>query len=164
MIFFQNCHTEQDLKIRYKELAKIHHPDRGGETETMQKINTEYSYLIKNIWKLKDENLDESELEEKIFNDERYRNAINLILNLPNIEIELVGIWIWVTGNTFEVKDKLKEAGFFFASKKIAWYFRTDENKVKNKKEMSLEQIKVKYGSSKIKTDSQKLLINRAGK
>ena len=158
MNYFQNCATEEELKLRYKELAKIHHPDRGGQTETMQKINTEYSFLLKNLWKLKDENLDESELEEKIFNDERYRNAINLILNLPNIEIELMGIWIWVTGNTFEVKGKLKEAGFFFASKKLAWYFRTEENKVKNKKEMSLNEIKAKYGSSKIQTGYQKKL------
>lgn len=38
------------------------------------------------------------------------------------IEIELVGSWIWVSGNTYPVKEQLKEAGIFWAGKKKKWY------------------------------------------
>lgn len=56
--------------------------------------------------------------------------------------IELVGYWILVTGNTFAVKAVLKEAGFLFASKKLAWYFRTGEYKVNKGGKKSLDEIR----------------------
>ena len=43
---------------------------------------------------------------------------ISQILHFENITIELVGSWIWLSGNTKEIKDKLKELGFKWASKK----------------------------------------------
>ena len=38
--------------------------------------------------------------------------------NFENITIELIGSWIWVSGDTREIKEKLKEIGFKWASKK----------------------------------------------
>ncbi|HVX52008.1 MAG TPA: hypothetical protein VHB48_17750 [Chitinophagaceae bacterium] len=63
--------------------------------------------------------------------------------------IELVGNWIWVTGSTFPVKTKLKAAGLFFASKKVAWYYRAEAYKTKGSGK-TLEQIRRKYGSENI--------------
>lgn len=31
-----------DIKLSYRRLVKVHHPDRGGDMETMQKINDAY--------------------------------------------------------------------------------------------------------------------------
>jgi predicted solute-binding protein len=59
----------------------------------------------------------------------------------------LVGAWIWVTGNTRPNKEILKAAGFLFASKKVAWYFRTAEYKVSKGGKKSLDEIREKYGS-----------------
>lgn len=39
---FANCHTAADCKIRYKELAKELHPDKGGRTVAFQKMQSEY--------------------------------------------------------------------------------------------------------------------------
>lgn len=39
--------TIESLKKQYRELAKKHHPDRGGSTETMKRINLEYLQAIK---------------------------------------------------------------------------------------------------------------------
>ena len=38
--------TLEELKSMYRKLAQQHHPDRGGDTATMQRINDEYSKLF----------------------------------------------------------------------------------------------------------------------
>ena len=42
MRYFNNCNTLDELKKEYRRLAMIHHPDRGGDLETMKTINAEY--------------------------------------------------------------------------------------------------------------------------
>jgi hypothetical protein len=132
MKHFQNCRTIEEVKKCYKQLAKQFHPDCGGDTATMQEVNKEYAYACAKI--LKGENLSAEETEQEIRLSEEYRNVIEQIINLPNIVIEVVGHWIWVTGNTYPVKTQLKQAGLFFASKKLAWYYRAEEYKTKGGK------------------------------
>jgi len=149
MKYFKDCKTIDEVKALYKKLAKENHPDMGGDTATMQAINTEYSFACANV--AKNEGMSNEEADETIRLSEEYRRVIEQIINLPNILIEVVGHWIWVTGNTFPVKTRLKEAGLFFASKKTAWYYRAEEYKTKGGKK-TLEEIRRKYGSEKINT------------
>lgn len=145
MIYFHNCKTIEEIKSLYRSLAKEHHPDMGGSTETMQAINSEYAFACAKI--LKNDNINPIETEEEILKAEKYREALEKIISLEGIIIELVGAWIWVTGNTYPHRSILKHSGYMFAHKKIAWYFRTDEFKTHNRHQLSLEQIKTKYGS-----------------
>ncbi|EHQ27042.1 molecular chaperone DnaJ [Mucilaginibacter paludis] len=147
MKFFKECQTIDEVKALYKKLAKENHPDVGGDVVTMQAINTEYAYACAQIYK--GAGLSDEQASEQMEYSEAYRQAIEKIIHLPGIVIELVGNWIWVTGDTRPVKDQIKEAGFFYASKKIAWYFRTDDYKCKGGKK-SLDEIKQKYGSQTI--------------
>ena len=39
--------TPQQIKRRYRALAKQHHPDRGGDPRQMQKIIAAYEFLMK---------------------------------------------------------------------------------------------------------------------
>jgi DnaJ-class molecular chaperone len=39
--------TPQQIKRRYRTLAKRHHPDRGGDQRQMQKIIVAYEFLMK---------------------------------------------------------------------------------------------------------------------
>ncbi|MDQ2902490.1 MAG: J domain-containing protein [Chloroflexota bacterium] len=39
--------TPQQIKRRYRSLAKRHHPDRGGDREQMQRIIAAYELLMK---------------------------------------------------------------------------------------------------------------------
>lgn len=150
MTYFNECKTVNEVKSLYKELAKQNHPDLGGDTATMQRINAEYAFAIAKL--AKGENLTSEEVNDIIEQSEAYREAINKVINLQNITIEVVGSWVWLTGNTYPVKETIKEAGFYFASKKVAWYFRTDENKVRSSRGKSLDQIRTKYGSKVLKT------------
>ena len=152
MKYFKDCRSIEEVKTLYKQLAKQFHPDCGGDTATMQEINKEYAFACARVFK--SENLSTEETDEKIRLSEEYRNVIEQIIYLPAITIEVVGHWIWVTGNTYPVKTALKTAGLLFASKKVAWYYRAEEYKTKGGKK-SLDEIRRKYGSEIINSSSR---------
>jgi len=145
MNWFNGCRTLDEVKALYKQLAKQYHPDLGGDTETMQSINREFRDVSARI--VNGSGLSEQETADEIRLSEEYRQAIEKIIHLDGITIEVVHRWIWATGLTRKHKDALKEAGYFFASKKLAWYFRTDEYKVRKGGQKSLDEIRAKYGS-----------------
>ncbi len=148
MRFFNECHSIEEVKATYKKLAKQYHPDCGGDTATMQAINTEYAFACAKI--LKGENLTAEETDEQVRLSEEYRKVIEQIIYLAGIAIEIVGHWIWVTGNTYPLRKELKAAGLYFASKKQAWYYRAEEYRSKGSGK-TLDEIRSKYGSEKVK-------------
>lgn len=145
-MFFKEINTLEELKKEYKKLVWKHHPDLGGNTETMQQINAEYDKKSKQIERGITENITE-EIPEK------YRDIINGLVNFDGIDIEICGSWVWLGGNTKIYKDKIKELGFNWARKKGMWYWRTDENKIFNRKPMKIEEIRKKHGSEKLKVE-----------
>nr|DAG39638.1 MAG TPA: Large polyvalent protein associated domain 29 [Bacteriophage sp.] len=44
--FFAACQTLDELKAEFRRLAMLHHPDRGGDTATMQAVNAEFDRLF----------------------------------------------------------------------------------------------------------------------
>ena len=154
MKWFNECFTIEEVKATYKKLAKQHHPDLGGDTATMQEINKEYAFASAKA--IKGANLSEEETENEILSSEAYRKAIEHIIYLDGITIELVCYWLWVTGSTYPVRATLKDAGFLFAPKKTAWYYRTAEYKVSRSSGKSLDEIRDKYGSEVLNEDKSK--------
>ncbi|MCT7513472.1 hypothetical protein [Aliarcobacter cryaerophilus] len=141
---FKGVEGINEAKKIYKNLAKKLHPDVGGDEESFKLLNAIYTDLIEHkIYFSNDIKID-IELEK----------IISLILHFENITIELVGSWVWVSGDTREIKEKLKEIGFKWASKKRMWYF--GEMKSKNPTPKSMEEIKNKYGSETLKTKDKK--------
>lgn len=155
MKHFKDCETLEDVRRLYKELAKQHHPDRGGDTATMQEINTEYAFVSAKI--LRGEQLSAEDTEANMRFSEDYQRIIEKISHLEGITIEVVGNWIWVIGNTYPVRKELKEAGLYFAPIKKQWYYRSEEFKVYTRgKQFTYEEIKEKYGSKTVTKNSPK--------
>ena len=146
---FQNVEGINEAKKIYKTLAKKLHPDMvGGDEESFKLLNAIYTDLIEHkIYFSNDFKID-IELEK----------IISLILHFENITIELIGSWVWVSGDTKEIKDKLKELGFKWASKKKMWFY--GEMKGRNPQEKSMEEIKSKYGSETLKTNDKKKIAS----
>jgi hypothetical protein len=144
--YFKDCTTLEEVKRRYKTLALLHHPDRGGETATMQEINIEYSNIVKNP-------LFSFDQQSKVNQDDflKYPDLIDQVVKLNGIIIELIGDWLWLSGNTYPHKAILKKLGFFFAPKKVMWYYRPPEYKAPNSNPMSIDDIRLKFGSELIK-------------
>ena len=140
--YFYNCRTLDEVKRKYKELAMLHHPDRGGNTATMQEINNEYEEIQKNP--LFDFSNESQEDQEEFL---KYPEIINQIIGLDGLIIELIGNWIWISGNTYPHRTILKQNGFFFAPKKVMWYYRPPDYKSLNRSPKSIDEIRFKYGS-----------------
>ena len=141
---FQDIEGINEAKKIYKTLAKKLHPDIGGSEEDFKILNEIYNNLIEHKIYFSNSSKFDIELEK----------IISLILHFENINIELVGSWIWVSGDTKEIKEKLKEIGFKWASKKKMWYY--GEMKAKNPNPKSMEEIKTKYGSETLKSNEKK--------
>ena len=54
MKYLVNILSFEDLKAKYRELAKELHPDCGGNKEAMQELNNEYDQLFP-VWKNRSE-------------------------------------------------------------------------------------------------------------
>ncbi|MCT7532173.1 MULTISPECIES: hypothetical protein [Aliarcobacter] len=145
---FQDIEGINEAKKIYKTLAKKLHPDIGGSEEEFKLLNEIYNHLIENKIYFSNSSKIDIELEK----------IISLILHFENINIELIGSWVWVSGDTKEIKEKLKEIGFKWASKKKMWYY--GEMKAKNPNPKSMEEIKAKYGSETLKSDEKKRIAS----
>lgn len=45
MNYFRNIRTEKSASERYRSLAMLHHPDKGGDENVMKEINAQYRAL-----------------------------------------------------------------------------------------------------------------------
>lgn len=151
--YFVNCKTLDDLKERYKELCKKFHPDISGRDTTaeMQEVNAEYDVmfsLLKNIRRSTKE-VGETYTAETTETPEEFREIISKIIHL-DIDIEIVGTWVWVTGNTKQCKDELKAAGFRWCNNKKAWSWHSGTYIKKSRKTYGMDDIREMFGSSKV--------------
>lgn len=158
MQYFNRCNTIDEVKKLYKKLAMENHPDRGGDTATMQAINSEYAFACARIAKGAGLSYEEAETEIKL--SEEYRKVIEQIIYLPGILIEIVGNWVWVTGNTYPVRTELKTAGLLFAPKKKVWYYRSEAFKTRGTN-APLEDIRRKYGSEQVNARQERKTIDQ---
>lgn len=146
MKYFTNITTLDELKKAYRRLAMVHHPDVGGDLETMKAINAEHDALF---LRLKDEhNAAADEHHQTTETPEEFRDIITALLNLSGLEVELCGSWLWIGGNTREHKEALKAAGCRWSPNKKLWYWRHEEDGSRwHRGKKTMNQIRSKYGS-----------------
>ena len=166
--YFKNTETLEQLRKQYKDLLKKHHPDNGGNIADMQAINTEYDKLfkvLKNRHESKSADNKESNTKTDFNNmkydfseDAKLREVLQQIITFEGINIEIVGCWIWVDGNTYDYKNTLKSIGFKWAREKKKWYFHTEAFRKRSHKKLSMEDIRNYYGSTEVETDRTKRL------
>lgn len=82
--------------------------------------------------------------------DIRLREQLNKIIHIQNIIIDLVGSWLWISGNTYVVRKYLKENNFKYAHKKKNWYWHGTPYRKYNNKEYTLEEIKKMFKTQRI--------------
>ena len=158
MKYFNNVNTLEELRKQYKELLKKYHPDNpNGSTKATQEVNAEYDNLFK---VLKDRHeyktKQTSDTDKKSYDnmkydfseDEKLREVLQSIITLQNINIEIVGCWIWVDGDT------LKALEFKWAREKKKWYFHTEAFRKRSKKKLSMDDIRNYYGSTEVQTET----------
>jgi curved DNA-binding protein CbpA len=167
--YFEGCTNQAEAKARYRELTRQHHPDAGGDTRTMQDINAEYSKFMSEGAKTeaRDRQRTAHAQDRKSaadFHDldevgEKIRIMIEMALNLEGVEVELMGLWVWLTGNTkahvqaFKDWNETHETKWRWMHKKQAWVYAGVPSF--NRKEKSLDEIRNTYGSQKFSRERQ---------
>ena len=143
-------YTPETVKSAYKRQAQRFHPDKGGSVEMMQAINTAYAQL-------KGTSGTTESTEASNYPDE-LNAAINALADLEGLELEVCGAWLWVTGNTKEHRATLKSCKFFYAPKKVAWFFRPADYKSRGRGKFTMEEVRERHGSQSVKAKRRKNL------
>lgn len=144
-----------DLRKKFYKLSKKYHPDAGGTNEDFQQLQNEYETLKYRIYNNSGFTKEQVDVEVEI--DGVLNEIYQTIMNIPGITIEVVGKWLWISGNTYPVKDQLKAAGLKFASTKKMWYFAGTEYKGKGAT-LAIDDIRKKYGSQVLQTGKRHYL------
>ena len=111
--------TPELVKTAYRQASMKYHPDRNpAGTEMMKLVNEAYEVLKEFSGDVKEQQADYGDL---------LNEALNAIINLPGLFIEICGAWLWVSGDTRTHKTTLKEAGFKWAPKNKLWYYRPEQ-------------------------------------
>lgn len=157
MTYFKNCKTIEDVKETYRKLAKKLHPDCGGDAEEFKKMMQEYTAVFKRLKNVhrgeqKEDQADHTEYSET---PEEFAEIINKVIFMDGVEIEIVGHWVWLSGNTYNYKEEIKAAGFFWSSKHKKWYYNGSTKKSKKHSKLTFDQVKDIHGCKTVKTAMQ---------
>lgn len=159
--YFANVKSVKELKKEYHRLVLKNHPDRGGDHDTMVAIVLEYEWALAHLFSQdgnrKAAGSASSKGNYEAASDE-FRATLDKLMKLEGLEIEVCGDWIWVRGNTYQLKDQLKAAGCFWASKKKCWYWKPADYVKVSKKEWDMEKIRDRFGSESFSSQGKKVL------
>jgi len=146
--------TETGLKLAYHRACKRHHPDKGGSLEIMKLVNAAYDFLKNcDTWWTGEQS---RKAKRTTPLTETLQAMIDAIKNIPGFTIEIIGSWLWISGDTYNHKKILKSTGFKFSGNKKAWYYHEDAYQKRSKKSFSMDELRGLHGAEKIKTDKSK--------
>ena len=156
---FSQYKTVAETKQGYKKLAFQLHPDRGGNHDAFTKMQSLYLVKLKSLNGQEAIGFDGKQ--HKYYYSEAVESEvmekITELLNLKatDLDIELCGVWLWVSGNTRQYKDRLKDLAFKWHSRRLKWYFRIGGKRKRKMSKMSMDQIRYAYGSRNFEADKE---------
>ncbi len=161
LIYFADVQNVKELKKAYHKLVLKNHPDKGGDHETMVAIVLEYEWAIKNLFDKDGNRLGGAKANGSTshynFEADGFREALDKLMQLDGLTIEVCGTWIWVGGNTLPNKDAIKAAGCRWAKAKKLWYWKDPETFCRSKG-CSMDKIRELHGSEVFKSNGKKAL------
>lgn len=150
MKYFTNVKTLDELKKEYRRLSKIHHPDCGGDEETMKAINNEHDELFEILKRQHNARADADptgKTRRTTETAQEFRTVIEALLKL-DLTVELCGSWLWISGDTKPHKEDLKKVGCRWSASKKMWYWRHPEDGyTRSRGKATMNQIRNRYGS-----------------
>lgn len=155
--YFSNCTTLEEVKQTFHKLAKALHPDNGGNEAAFKEMYSEFQEAFNRLKNTHKNHEGETYTKETNETPEQFADLIRTLTHFNGCIVELIGSWIWVSGNTKAYKDQLKELNFKWSKNKAAWYYHEGEYHRSGKKVYDLETIRSMYGTTKYE-NNQKVL------
>lgn len=158
----KKAETLSELKAVYKNWCMKLHPDLNPDkdtTEEMKALNNAYEEHFK-LLKTREMNKDKKDREKFSYAEtpEDLINIINTLIRFKGLQIDIVGNWIWLSGNTYPYKEEIKNLKFHWSKNKKKWFWNGSERVRRPFKKYSYNDIKSKYGCITIKGQDQKEL------
>lgn len=151
MKFLKNDYiVEEDLKKDYLKLVKELHPDNKGNEEDFKTLQNEYIEALKKVCNKHFNKNNEIYNTNINIDDDNFLNIINNLVIYNDLYIELIGSWVWITGNTKKHKEKIKALGCRFSKNKLCWYYHTGNYYKRNSENYTIENLRAKFGSIKV--------------
>jgi len=154
---FDGCKKPEDIKKLYREYAKKTHPDHGGDAEEFKILNASYLEALQN---LNGQTFDERVYNYKQETEEQIIKDIDELLKKKwiDININIVGRWLWLTGNTYNHRRELKILGFSFSGNRKLWY--KGYTKVSRNHPGSFKDICAKYGLEEVQQTKNNFIVS----
>ena len=153
--------TPDAVKKLYRSLAAKHHPDKGGDTRTMQEINADFDKAMKVA-----ASGSGRQAENERSAARPLREAIEFAVTLPDdVKVVIRGLWLWLEGNTFGSRERIKSfqssdgKRFKWAAKKRAWYF-AGVPAANRKRTYSLDEIDRMHGHQLVEERKRRIALN----
>jgi hypothetical protein len=155
MNYFEQCQSVEEAKKHYRELLMRYHPDHAGqegEALTKEIIARFNAFLNGFMSRSFNSYYEDKEWKPGPDSVTPFQEILQKIINL-DCEIEIIGCWIYCF-NSKEVREQLKELGFWFSGKHKAWVYSGKPKKGRAGKE-TLDEIRARKGSQKIEKEDQ---------
>ena len=167
--WFEGCATVSDIKTMYRDLAMGNHPDRGGNTAVMQRINAAYQTALQRMdgsfyvgtddeeHKYRYDSKVEKKVAEKVQELFKFQLA-------EYIDVRLIGTWVWVTGTRRDdqyTKEILHTCNFKYHSKRTrdsgvgTWYWRPKDTFSRYNPDASLDSLQFVYGGGSLQQEKE---------
>jgi hypothetical protein len=155
MNYFEHCQSVEEAKKHYRELLMQYHPDHAGQEgeATTKEIIAQFNAFLKGFM---------SHSFNSYYEDKEWKPAADTVTPFQDIlqkiisfdcEIEIIGYWIYCF-KSYEVREQLKELGFWFTSKHKAWVYSGKAKRNIPGKE-TIDELRARKGSQKIEKEEK---------
>ena len=155
MKHFNHCQSVEEAKKLYRKLLMQFHPDHAGQEgeATTKEIIAQFKTFLNSFMSHSfNSYYEDKEWKPAAGAETPFQEILQKIINLE-CEIEIIGYWIYCF-NSKEVKDQLKELGFWFSGKHKAWVFSGRAKKNISSRE-TLDEIRARKCSQKIEKEEK---------
>ena len=139
-MYFTDCECIEDVKKLYYDIAVKEQP-----FDSFSEYEAAYSRL-KNTHR----NVNGVIYESKKSSSETasdYAEIIDSIIHFVNCEVEIIGSWVWVSGNAWVYREILKDLGFRRNSNKNAWAYHDEPYRKRQGRNVSMDDLRGKFSS-----------------
>lgn len=141
---FINCKDLDEARALFRKLAQKLHPDHDGNQADFVAMVDEFQRLQKFTW----DNAGQAKwgagyqsTKDFVLSKEAMERLL-AVLRYPDLITEIIGTWVWVTGETRKYKDQLKELNFKWSPKKLAWNYHSEPWRKTYRYNYSMDEIR----------------------
>ena len=158
-MYFAEATTVNLTRALFRKLALQFHPDRvGGDLETMKLINLAYEAKLASLDGEVSTGSDGKErtyrYNQKVEHEAMAKVLDLLGLSIENVVVEMIGTWVWVSGDTKPAKELLKEHGLRWHAKRTMWYWHVAGHRTRYNGHASINDLRSYYGSREFEREA----------